>query len=385
MLAPNKTPEIVFAGGRIVAADRVIAGHVVVRDGRIADIGATAPGRADIGLEGDFLIPGLVELHTDHLEGHYAPRPGVRWNPVAAVQAHDAQIAASGITTVFDALRVGMDADVKKMGAEMRTLADAISRAKREGRLRADHLLHLRCEVAAIDVVEEMEPFVANHDLRLVSLMDHTPGQRQFVRIDKYKEYYQGKTGMNDVEIERFMAERRLAHEAYAPRHRRRIIEICHDAGIALASHDDATAAHVEEAVSDGVAISEFPTTIEAAALAREKGLSILMGAPNLVRGGSHSGNVSAADLAGRSCLDILSSDYVPFSLLHAAFILPQRVPGVALAEAVALVTKNPADAVGLCDRGEIAVGKRADLVRVGFDGDVPVVKGVWRQGARVA
>lgn len=368
----------------IVLADEVIAGGIAVKAGTLSsvDTGASTHGED---FEGDYLVAGLVELHTDHLESHYAPRPGVRWHPIAALQAHDAQIASSGITTVFDALRVGSDAESRRLGTEMRTLADAIHQAKSAGRLRADHLLHLRCEISAADVVAGMTPFIGMPDLKLVSVMDHTPGQRQFVKLEKYREYYQGKTGMSDAEMDAFIAERLEAHETYAPAHRRAVVAMCRDAGIALASHDDATPAHVAEAVEDGVSISEFPTTMAAARAARDGGMSVLMGAPNVVRGGSHSGNVSAAELAAGCCLDILSSDYVPFSLLHAAFRLPQLVDGITLPRAVALVTRNPAAAVGLNDRGEIAPGKRADFVRVGYDGDVPVVRGVWRGGRRVA
>ncbi|MDP2621225.1 MAG: alpha-D-ribose 1-methylphosphonate 5-triphosphate diphosphatase [Hyphomicrobiales bacterium] len=376
--------EMAMTNARLVLPDRVITGGIAVRGASVAAIDE-GPSRVGEDLEADYLIPGLIELHTDHLESHYAPRPGVCWNPMAALQAHDAQIATSGITTVFDALRAGMDIDEKGLGGNMGVLAEAIRTGHAEGRLRAEHFVHLRCEVSAEDVVDSLTAFVGNPHLRLVSVMDHTPGQRQFVRLDKYKQYYQGKTGMSDADLERFMAERTAAHHTYARAHRREIVDICRQVGIPLASHDDATEDHVREAVQDGAAICEFPTTLQAARTARASGLDVLMGAPNVVRGGSHSGNVSACELAGRGWLDILSSDYVPFSLLHAAFSLPQRVPGLSLPESLALVTRNPAAAVGLGDRGQIAVEKRADLVRVGFDGDVPVVKAVWRAGRRVA
>ncbi|WP_354548241.1 alpha-D-ribose 1-methylphosphonate 5-triphosphate diphosphatase [Kaistia defluvii] len=375
--------EQIFSHARIVLEDEVVEGSLLVRDGRIADFdhGASRHGE-DLG--NDFLVPGFVELHTDHLENHYAPRPGVRWNPVAAVQAHDAQVAGAGITTVFDALRVGMDEDARTSTSEMQMLADAIETAKREDRLRADHRLHLRCEVSAPDVLDGLAGFLDVLPVKLVSLMDHSPGQRQFASLDSYRAFYQGKMGMSDAAYEAFAAKRIAQADQFSARHRREIVDLCHPRGIAVASHDDATAAHVDEAASDGVSIAEFPTTMEAAAASRAADIRVLMGAPNLVRGGSHSGNVSAAVLAEAGQLDILSSDYVPFSLMIAVFALPELVPSIRLPDAVRLVTRAPAEAVGLTDRGAIRPGLRADLVRVRAGEGVPVVRSVWREGQRV-
>ncbi len=180
--------------------------------------------------------------------------------------------------------------------------------------------------------------------------------------------------------------EKRMAESAqYSRENREAIASACRARGIVLASHDDATAAHVEEAVAQGIRVAEFPTTAEAANASREAGLGVLMGAPNVMRGGSHSGNVSARALAEDGMLDILSSDYIPFSLIQSAFFLGEAVDGISLPQAVAMVSKNPAEAVGLTDRGVIEAGRRADLVRVRVDEHVPVVRTVWREGARVA
>lgn len=171
----------------------------------------------------------------------------------------------------------------------------------------------------------------------------------------------------------------------HSPGNRDAIVGACHARGIVLASHDDATVEHVEEAVAQGIRIAEFPTTADAAKASSKAGLGVLMGAPNVMRGGSHSGNVSARALAEDGVLDILSSDYIPFSLIQAAFFLGKSVDGISLPQAVAMVSKNPAEAVGLTDRGAIEIGRRADLVRVRVDEHVPVVRTVWRQGMRVA
>ena len=216
--------------------------------------------------------------------------------------------------------------------------------------------------------------------------MDHTPGQRQFRDDAKMRDYYRGKGGgKTDAELNALF-ERRLAYQkAYAASNMRAIVVLAHQHGIPLASHDDTTEENVTDAIRDRVSVAEFPTTIEAARGLHNAGVSILMGAPNVVRGGSHSGNIAAADLAREGLLDILSSDYIPSSLLLAALQLPQHVPAIDLPAAVRTVTKTPAEAVGLLDRGEIVAGKRADLIRVHVAGDLPVVRSVWCGGHRVA
>lgn len=374
--------DLVLTNARIVLADAVLEGSVRVDGGVITDIGA--PSRTGVDLDGDYLIPGLVELHTDHLETHYAPRPRVRWNPVAAVQAHDAQIAASGITTVLDAIRIGLDEDTDVSAAEMRIMADAIRAGMDAGRQRADHHIHLRCEVSAPDCLDSFLAMKDEKLVRLASLMDHAPGQRQFASLDAYKVYYQGKTRMSDAELDAFTARRNAQSQAHSGKHRRAISQLCRDLGIVLASHDDATRDHVEEAIALGIEVAEFPTTLEAARASRQAGMAILMGGPNVVRGGSHSGNVSARALAEADLLDILSSDYIPFSMLQSAFSLADSVAGISLSKAIQMVTKRPAEAAGFHDRGEIATGKRADFVQVRVEDGVPIVLTVWRQGRRV-
>ncbi|MFZ2101538.1 MAG: alpha-D-ribose 1-methylphosphonate 5-triphosphate diphosphatase [Oricola sp.] len=381
--------EEIFTNANVILADEVIDGTVVMRDGMIADI---QPGRTSVpaqDLEGDFLIPGLIELHTDHLETHYSPRPGVVWSMMASVQAYDAQIATSGITTVFDCFRMGSDEDGGYEPGEMRKLADALKQAQSAGRLRADHRIHLRCEVSSQNVLEELDTFLDEELVGIASLMDHAPGQRQFQTLDKYILYYKKKRGMTDAQFEAFVKRRQDESAMYSAKHREAIAAHAHANGITLASHDDATLEHVEEAIRQGIRLAEFPTSIEAARASHEAGMSVLMGAPNIVRGGSHSGNAAAMDMAKLGILDALSSDYIPFSLLHAVFVMARDVDSISLPNALKMVTKSPAETVGLTDRGEIAIGKRADVVRVHHDPEhpehVPVVRGVWRGGRRVA
>jgi alpha-D-ribose 1-methylphosphonate 5-triphosphate diphosphatase len=331
-------------------------------------------------------MPGLVELHTDHLEAHYVPRPKVYWNPVGAVVSFDGQLATCGITTVLDSLRVWREEGVEEVDGEAGTLAAAIAAARDAGLLRVDHHLHLRCEVPMPDVVSDASELIGRSDVRLVSLMDHTPGQRQFRDEQKLRDYYRGKKGgLSDSELDALFEQRHRYQAAYAATNYRSLVELAQTHGTPLASHDDTTMDHVRQSISDRVAIAEFPTTIEAAEALHGAGVRVLMGAPNLVRGGSHAGNVATAELAKTGALDIMSSDYVPASLLMAALNLPDTVPSIGLPAAVRTVTKTPAEAVGLGDRGEIAPGKRADLIRVRLAHDVPAVRSTWSSGRRVA
>lgn len=374
----------IFTNARIVLPDEVVDGTLVTRDGKIFEvIAGKVSGEAE-DLDGDYLIPGLVELHTDHLENHYHPRPGVAWPPVSAVMAHDAQVAAAGITTVFDALRAGTFDPGDLSAHHAQVLSGAIKQTQEAGHLRAEHFIHLRCELPCADTAESAEMTAAAGDLHLISIMDHTPGARQFVSIDKFKEYYLGKKIIMPEKMDAYIAERREMQEMHAAVNKQKILELALRLGVKLASHDDATEAHVEEAISDGVTIAEFPTTREAAQAAHRNGLAVLMGAPNVVRGRSHSGNISAAEVAANGHLDVLSSDYVPSSLLPAVFALSRIVEGMDLAKAIRLITFNPAHAAGLDDRGAIEPRRRADLVQVRLDGELPVVRRVWRAAERV-
>jgi alpha-D-ribose 1-methylphosphonate 5-triphosphate diphosphatase len=331
-------------------------------------------------------VPGFIELHTDHLEAHASPRPGVNWDAQAAVLAYDRQMIASGVTTVFDSLRVGSVADGDRLAGELESLAGAIEMLAERDVLCAEHLTHLRCEIATPDVVTSAANFIAKRHAHLMSLMDHTPGQRQFRDLSKMRSYYGRHYGLaEDAAFAEFVKQRLALHEKYAHENRRALVGLAHENKISLASHDDATAEQVAEAIADRVSIAEFPTTAEAAGASHKAGVKVMMGAPNIVRGGSHSGNIAAEELAVAGSLDILSSDYVPASLMMAAFELPSRQSHIGLAAAIRLVSKNPAEATGLTDRGEIAVGKRADVVQVRAAGHRPATMRVWRQGRRVA
>lgn len=376
--------EKIITNANVVLRDEVIFGTVRIVDGFIhsVDEGAVhSPNAED--LESDYLIPGLIELHTDNLEKHLQPRPKVIWpSPLAALLSHDTQICGAGITTVLDSVFLGATGKNIMRPMIIDDSIESLRLAVKTKICKSEHFLHLRCEVTEATLLELFERFRFEPFLKLVSLNDHTPGQRQWREMRSYRAYNK-MDAMSEDEIDRIVSQRKEMQEKYGPANRRYIAEACRDSNMPLASHDDTTEEHILEALEEGAAISEFPTTLEASSKARECGVKIIAGAPNMVRGGSHSGNISVNELAERKLLDSLSSDYVPASLLHAAFLLYQE-HNYSLPEAVAAVTANPAEMVNLFDRGSIEPGKRADLVRVKVFSDLPVVRTVWREGRRV-
>jgi alpha-D-ribose 1-methylphosphonate 5-triphosphate diphosphatase len=376
--------EQVYTNYRLQLENQEVLGTLVVRDGKIAEI---QPGIVTQGQDGngDYLIPGLIELHTDNLEKCMSPRPGVKWPLEAAAVYHDRDLISAGVTTVCDAIAIG---DIKPGSTRMThfgPMIDVIHQGQQAERFAADHRIHLRCELSYEAVYDVAENYSQHPLLSLISVMDHTPGQRQFVDVNKYTEYYMGKHGISAHEMEDFVKMRRQQQQQYADKNRQAIVKLTRQHSISLASHDDATVDHVKEAVENGAEIAEFPTTIDAAKAARNSGLQILMGAPNLVLGGSHSGNISALTLAEHHLVDILSSDYVPRSLLQAVFVLAKSLEKP-LYQTLKLVTINPAKSINLDqDRGSLEVGKQADFVTVHDDGIVPRIVSVFRQGQRVA
>ncbi len=372
-----------LTNARIVLPGAVIHGTVLLDGDRIAEVaeGATQAAGA-IDMDGDYLIAGVVDLHTDNLERQVQPRSNARWPSRSAMVAHDAQCAAAGVTTVLDALclgDLGFEKDRIRTFLEGVVDGDALAST---GLMKSDHYLHLRCELPAADLMELLDPVADHERVRMISLMDHCPGVGQYADLDRYRAMRRREGSAAD-EIERRIVELAALRERYRDANRRALLERVRPGGTVLASHDDRTEAEVDENHRDGIRISEFPVSMAAARAARGHGMAVIAGAPNIVRGGSHSGNISAAELVREGAVDAFASDYVPASLVEAAFACA-RAELISLPEAVALVTERPAAMAGLADRGRIAPGLRADLVRLRLHEGLPVVRQVWRAGERV-
>lgn len=377
---------LVLTNARIVLADSVVEGDVLIEDGMIREIGSGGTPAKSLDLGGDYLIPGLVDIHTDHFEKHVYPRAHVRWDFMRAALAHDAQIIGGGVTTVFDSLCVGATADNPERAEILKPMIDALETAQQAGMLRAEHLVHLRCEISDGETPQLTADNIGREIVRIISVMEHLPGIRQSRDVDAYVARASRSTGESETVVREKLARLLDEKSHIGAQVRPQIIELARRHGLPLLSHDDTDIAHVDLAADEGVTISEFPCTLEAAREARRRGMMIVGGAPNIVRGGSQSGNIAMRDLLLEDLVDILASDYVPRSMLDAAFMIAADDSlDLDLPAALRLVTKNPADASGLTDRGEIAIGKRADLVRVGLFEGHPFPKEIWRAGRRVA
>lgn len=374
----------------LILEDQVVRGSLEIKNGVISSY-SDRPTQLSAAIDGQngWLLPGLIELHTDNLDKFFTPRPNVDWPAHSAMSSHDALMISCGITTVLDAVAVGDVRDGGHRLDNLQKMINAVVESQRAGLNRAEHRIHLRCELPHESTLPLFEELMRQPELSLVSLMDHSPGQRQFASRTKYREYYQGKYHLNDQKMAEFEEEQVTLSARWSAPNRSAIAAQCRQLGIPLASHDDATAEHVAESQALGSVIAEFPTTEAAASASHQQGLHVLMGAPNIVRGGSHSGNVAAHQLASLGVLDILSSDYYPASLLDAAFrIANDETNHSTLPQAISLVTRNPANALGLGDRGVIAEGKRADVILArehqGVQSKHIYVQNVWRQGVQV-
>lgn len=377
---------MILTNAQIVLPDEVINGTVAIDQGVIKSIDQGRVNLPDaLDCQGGYVMPGMIELHTDNMEKHFTPRPGVAWPGIQAFKVHDAQMISAGITTVFDAVAIGDVIEGSERLNNLTRMVHALTESRARNLSRADHLLHLRCEVSHADTLEMFLSLMEGTTAQLVSVMDHSPGQRQFVSLEKYRQYYQGKYQLSDSELASFIERQTEASCRYSDIYRKAICKICNQYSIPLASHDDATQAHVEESHDLNMVLAEFPTTAEAAIVAHAKGMFVMMGAPNVVRNGSHSGNIAACELAAKGVLDILSSDYYPASLLDAAFKIAELESNdYDLPAAVALVTRNPADAVKLKDRGRIEPGAQADLIWSSLTNDHVHIEHVWKAGKRV-
>ena len=377
--------ETILTNARILAEGAEFDGTLILQGATIRAVErgrSQAPGAIDCG--GDFLCPGLVELHTDNLERHLSPRPGVDWPHRSAILAHDAELAGTGITTVFDALRVGsiVSDERSRYGRYARPMADEILGMRAEGAFRISHFIHLRAEVCSETLEAELDEFGTEDRVGILSLMDHTPGQRQFTDLTQLKRYLRGKYSMTEEEIAAHIGRQRDLGARVRDRHEGAAVAAAGRYGATLASHDDTTPEHVARSAAHGVRLAEFPTTRAAAEACRAHGIAVMMGAPNLIRGGSHSGNVAAEELARAGLIDVLSSDYVPAGLLIGAFVLGAMLGDPA--KGLAAASAAPADAAGLRDRGRLIPGLRADVIRIAEDGPLPRLRGVWSAGVRV-
>ncbi|WP_371136833.1 alpha-D-ribose 1-methylphosphonate 5-triphosphate diphosphatase [Falsiroseomonas sp.] len=375
---------MILTNALLVLPGEVLPGTLVIRGDRIAEIQpgrSHAPGAID--LDGDHLIPGIVDVHTDNLERQVQPRATARWPSRSAMLAHDSQTAAAGVTTVLDALclgDLGFDAGRTQTFVEGVQDLDALTGT---GLLKSDHFLHLRCEIPAADMRELVE-MAADHPLvRMVSFMDHSPGVGQYRDVERYRQM-RIRGGKTAEEVDKRITELLETRERLLEPNRRWLLDRVAHRKLPLASHDDDSPEGIARNAADGITISEFPVTLEAARAAKKLGVQVIAGAPNIVRGGSHSGNVAVSDLMHDQAVDVLASDYVPPAMVEAAWLAAGQ-GHTTLPAAIAMITGTAAQMAGFTDRGRLEAGLRADLVQIRPHEGHAVVRRVWRAAERIA
>lgn len=374
--------KLYLTGARVVLPDAVIdEGAVLIEDGIIAAINPeTGNGAQTIDLRGKTLIPGMIDLHCDALEKEVEPRPNVYFPLDFACAQADKRNAAAGVTTVFHALSFANE----ELGVRNNAFAASVARAVHAWNPHGlvDNRVHCRYEVTDPTAPEILLELMAGDEMHLLSVMDHSPGQGQFKDIAAFRDYLARTYKKSEAELDG-LVENKLAQAEGAMARIRLLIDAAKNKGIRISSHDDDTPEKVETLHGLGVGISEFPINLESARAARERGMSTVFGAPNILRGKSQSGAIRALDAVMAGMADCLCADYHPATLIVAVFRLPE-LAGIGLADAVRLVSANPARAVGLSDRGEIAVGKRADLVAVAHINGLAQASGVFSAGKPV-
>lgn len=365
-------------------------GSVHIKDGIITEI-IEGSARGDVpSLSGLTLIPGLIDLHGDMLERDVQPRPSARFPTEMGLIELDKRLAGSGITTAYAAISFawkGNDLRTQESATEMINQVYALN-----DELLVDMKVHARFEVTNPSTAPILKALLEEDKIQLVSVMDHTPGQGQYADVDRYLHFMHKWLGvsadalgtMKDEVLEKIKDN--INAEAEKPRDWdiiAEVVEVASKYGVPVASHDDDTAEKVSRQSEIGISISEFPVSIEAASIAKQHHMKVIMGAPNAYRGESTSNNLSAIDAIEQGLVDILATDYFPAAMIHTAFKL-ERDGIMPLHESIKLVSTNPADTMNLTDRGRIAEGCRADLVLVHENDYFPRVRGTISQGVPI-
>lgn len=375
------TDETVLENGRIVTPERVVeSGCVVLSGSRISHVGSTPPGPEatasgrTIDVDGRIVMPGLIDLHGDDIEHQLHPRSEARVDTSMALATADRFNLFNGVTTKFHAIAFE---DAPSENRSLREATELCREISTADYTLGDSRVHARCELTS-DSVSAVERLLEDVAVDLLSMMHHAPGDGQFDE-EGFERHYTANRDCSSAETRRLAAERRATSRGALAGRVGRVADLASSRGIPLASHDDETAATVDRMADAGVSISEYPVTLAAARRARKRGLTTAMGAPNLVRGGSLWGNLGVGAAIDAGVVDVLCSDYHPPSLLETPFV----ETGEPLVDRLRRVTVNPADAVGLSDRGRLEPGARADVLVVD-PSPLPTVERVFVAGKDV-
>ena len=381
---------LAITNGKIVQEHKILEGYaLLIEQERIYDIvpeAALAYMELDevVNAYGGYVTPGFIDMHSDHIEAMAAPRPSSIMDMELAVYEFEKECCTHGITTMFHSVSIweGVGASPMRRPELVKQLADIIEKSHSQLHL-IHHRFHMRFEIDNQEQFPLMLDYLRQKRVHLISFMDHTPGQGQYRNIEVYKNYVRNARHMSDEDVEAEV-NRRMNSEKLTLENIREAASLAQEQGISIASHDD-TKEKLDVVQSLGATISEFPITLDVAKEAKKRGMYTVVGAPNILLGGSHSGNMNAADAIVSAAADVLCSDYYPASLLHAVFQMTKQ--GQRLQDMIAMVTIQPARATGIDqDYGSIEKGKKADLLIIRtLPNDLPAITEVFVDGMCIA
>jgi alpha-D-ribose 1-methylphosphonate 5-triphosphate diphosphatase len=381
----NKTDFVIENAQVVTPTGSIPSGTIGVQGDTISYIGKSGGKHQGLCIDatGLMVLPGFIDLHSDAIEAEIQPRPGGRFPLEVALMELDKKLSSCGITTMYHC--VSFSASDKN---EIRHPENALQIAAKLNQMSENMMIrnriHARYEIIDRDTASLLEDLIQKEMIHFFSIMDHTPGQGQFSSLENFKVYYGTVDHMSDGEVEQLAQRRIQARKNLDQTHVLKLTDLCRTHGIPMASHDDDTTEKVKWVHGLGIGISEFPVTLEAARKARELGMHVLMGAPNIVRGKSLTDNLSGRDAVQQDLCNLIGSDYSPSMILHALFVL-DRLMAAPFSDLVNMVSHNPAKAIGLADRiGSLSEGCLADLVLVDASGSVPRILKTFVAGKSV-
>lgn len=360
----------VIINGQLITESEILKGYdLYLEQDRIIRICPAKKnrdkGRKLIDAAGGYVTPGFIDIHSDYIEHMVSPRPTCLLDFELSIRETEKELISHGITTMFHSLSLykwnEFLAKPIRAPENVAKFSDLIAKMHSAERL-IRHRFHARFEIDNCAEVENLKSYIVQKKVDLVSFMDHTPGQGQYRNLESYRQIVKGYQDICDQELDKLI-ERHQKKEKITFIGMKEIADMAIQNGIAIASHDDDSVDKLEMVKSLGAIISEFPITIEIAKEAKARGMYTVAGAPNVLLGGSHNGNLSAVEAITDNCIDVLCSDYYPAALLHAVFKL-NREYGLDLVKGFRLLTKGPAEAVKMENEiGSLKVGKKADIL----------------------
>ncbi len=373
--------RLVLRSKRVLIKDSIQPADIVIKNGEISEVQAHNSDHHAMDFGNRLIVPGFVDLHSDAIEKEIEPRPGAQFPVASALVELDKKLTMAGITTMFHA--IGFN-DAAITGYRATKLAAAVIRDiydANQSRLTVDNFVHARFEVTSFESVGTIKELIEQNLIQMLSVMDHTPGQGQFKSIETWKEFHLPVYKLSDADADEIIRQKQRG-QARSFMIVEDILRFAGEHNLILLSHDDDTPLKVSLLKDMGVTISEFPLDIEVATFAKDHGVATGMGAPNVVRGKSQSGNVSARELIAENRCDFLCSDYHPSSMLQAPYAAHKEL-GIPIETCFNMVSRTPAKLAGLNDRGEIAPGKKADIVVI-EDNSIPTVVLTLKEGTAV-